>query len=264
MLVKLIKNKLQVLSYLLSLTSLLIIFHPCTLLAASTTTSPDSTLTPYHGTAFDLERKTPAYSEVNCENYHNGKLLRIKTTFSGQDGKPLARKNLNFEQYPYKPDYVFNDERTGYEEGAKVESQVIVVHYRDSTHAPLCQKSIQVPEPCIINGGVGIFIKQNWEKLMAGNRLAINMVIPARLDYYGFVVYGDVTKTLPIGETGGRETKAIVVAPTSSILKFLISPIVIYYDVKTLRMIRYQGIVNLTDAKGRSLRVKIDYPELGP
>ncbi len=151
--IKLLKNRLTFFSYLLSLSSLLIIFHPYNLLAASGTSSLDSTLTPYHGTAFDLEHKTPAYSEVNCENYHNGILICIKTTFSGQDGKPLARKNLNFDRFPFKPDYVFNDDRTGYEEGAKVESQAIVVHFRDSTHAPVNQKSIQVPEPCIINGG---------------------------------------------------------------------------------------------------------------
>jgi hypothetical protein len=34
--------------------------------------------------------------------------------------------------------------------------------------------------------------------------------------------------------------------------------------VKSLRMIRYQGIVNVADPKGRSLRVLVDYPGTGP
>ena len=92
--VKLLKNRLTFFSYLLSLSSLLIIFHPYNLLAASGTSSLDSTLTPYHGTAFDLEHKTPAFNEVNCENYHNGKLVCIKTTFSGHDGKPQDVETL--------------------------------------------------------------------------------------------------------------------------------------------------------------------------
>jgi hypothetical protein len=44
----------------------------------------------------------------------------------------------------------------------------------------------------------------------------------------------------------------------------LLPTIVLYIDAASKRLIRYQGIVNVADAKGRSLRVRTDYPNLGP
>lgn len=216
------------------------------------------------GTAFDTERKVPAYTEKHQERYRNGRHVATRTLFLTPEGRPMAERELDFARFPFKPDYLFKDVRNGYEEGARVESAGLRVHFRDSAKAPLHEKRIQVPEPCVINGGVGLFLKDRWKGLEQGGRIEFNMVVPARLDYFRFVAYADPARTLPETVAAGRRYRPIVIEPRSTVLRMLLPTIVMYYDLDSQRLIRYQGIVNVADAKGRSLRVRVDYPDLGP
>ncbi|MDB5104941.1 MAG: hypothetical protein JWP91_2630 [Fibrobacteres bacterium] len=225
---------------------------------------PAAPLAPYRGTAFDTERKVFAYTEEHAESYDQGRHVATKTCFRAQDGKEMAERELDFHRFDCKPDYLFKDLRNGYEEGAEVGASGIKVHFRDSRQAAVHEKSIQVPEPCIINGGVGEFVRRNWAALEAGKRIGFNMVVPARLDYYKFVAYQDPKSGVPETEVAGRKHKAVIIEPQSSVLRMLLPTIIMYYDVKTLRLVRYQGIVNVADSKGRSLRVRVDYPGMGP
>ena len=225
---------------------------------------PEAAPLGYRGSAFDTERGVPAYTEDHQERYLQGKLVLSQTFYKAVDGKPIGERSLDFSRFEYKPGYLFKDVRNGYEEGSVAEDADLLVHFRDSTKAPLHEKRLKVPEPCVVNGGLGPFLKRHWADLEAGKRLAFNMVVPARLDYFRFMAYEDAKSTLPEKETGGRISKAVVIEPQSSLLRMLLPAIIMHYDVKTLRLVRYQGIVNVADAKGRSLRVKVDYPGLGP
>ncbi len=231
--------------------------------AADTTTTAA-----YRGSAYDTERQIPAYVEEHREGFVAGKHVYTRTAFLGADGKRIAERELDFASHDFMPDYIYRDLRNGYEEGAKVSPEKgaaqIHVHFRDSGKSPLKEKDIDVPEPCIINGGVGEFVKQRWSEISAGKQVAFNMVIPARLDYFRFVAYVDHKYTLTSAEAKGRKFLPVVVEPKSTMLAMLLPTIVMYEDVKTQRLICYQGIVNVADAKGRSLRVKTDYPVLGP
>ncbi len=218
----------------------------------------------YSGTAFDIERNVPAYAEEHVEKMAAGKHVATQTLFRAPAGAPMAKRTLDFARFPFKPDYLFNDLRNGYEEGSRAEDGGLLVHFRDDAKAPLRQKRLEVPEPCVVNGGVGNFLKANWADLLAGKRLAFNMVVPARLDFYKFVAYLDAKRNLSPTETAGRKDEAIVIEPQSTVLRMLLPTIIMHYDGKTLRLLRYQGIVNVADPKGRSLRVRVDYPGLGP
>jgi hypothetical protein len=231
---------------------------------AATAASADSSAAPYRGTAFDTERKEFGYLEDHLETFRDGRHVATRTRYLNRDGKAFARCELDFRRFAFKPDYLFKDLRNGYEEGAHVEASAIKVHFKDSEKAETHSKDIQVPEPCVINGGVGQFVKKNWAGLLAGKRIGFNMVIPARLDFFKFVAYLDVKRSVPDKEAAGRAHKAIVIEPQSTMLRMLLPTIVLYYDVKSMRMIRYQGIVNVADPKGRSLRVLVDYPGIGP
>ena len=232
-------------------------------------TGADTTTTPaYRGSAYDTERQVAGYQEEHVEGFVQGKHVFTRTAFLGPDGKRIGERNLDFARFDFKPDYLYRDLRNGYEEGAQVDpsrgAAQIRVHFRDSARAPLKEKFIDVPEPCVINGGVGEFVKQRWADLSAGKKVPFNMVIPARLDYLKFVAYVDRKFAMTADETKGRPYLPVVIEPKSTVLSMLLPTIVMYEDVKTQRLIRYQGIVNVADAKGRSLRVRTDYPGVGP
>jgi hypothetical protein len=229
----------------------------------------DTTFTaPYRGSAYDTERNAAAYVEEHREGFLAGKHVCTRTEFLGTDGKAIAMRALDFGRFDCKPDYIYRDLRNGYEEGAAVDpakgAAEIRVHYRDSAQAPVREKRIEVPEPCVINGGVGEFVRRRWEEIAAGKKVPFNMVIPARLDYFRFEAYVDRKYALAPAEAKGRAYLPVVIEPKNAVLSMLLPAIVLFEDIATKRLIRYQGIVNVADAKGRSLRVKTDYPGLGP
>lgn len=220
----------------------------------------DSLSHAYPGKAFDTERNQPAYTEERQEHFSAGKLTATETKFTSPQGKLFADLTLDFSRFPFKPDYNFKDFRNGYLEGATVSATSILAYFQDSSLAPRKEKTLVVPEPCVINGGVGEFVKANWANILAGKKIPFNLVVPARLDYYKFVAYVDMKFAVPQKGTRNLICKPIVIEPKNSLLAMLLPTIVMYYEPKTLQMIRYQGIVNIADAKGRSLRVKVDYP----
>jgi hypothetical protein len=220
---------------------------------------------PYGGAAVDIEHEMrPAYSEEHRERTADGKFVGTHSLFKDPQGRLMAERDLDYTRFPYKPDYVFKDLRNGYEEGSRVDGDVVRVYYRDSLKAAPKEKALKVPEPCVVNGGFNVFLKDHWKDLDAGKRIPFYMIIPARLDYYRFVAYMDAARNLTDKEAAGRKSKVVVVEPQSALLRLVLTPIVITYDASNLRQIRYQGIVNVADAKGRSLRVRIDYPGRGP
>jgi hypothetical protein len=237
--------------------------------AASLAAAADTTFTPaYRGSAYDTERNAAAYVEEHREGFVAGKHVCTRTDFLGPGGQAMAVRILDFGRFDCKPDYSYRDLRNGYEEGAAVDpargSADIRVHFRDSARAPLREKRIGVPEPCVINGGVGAFVRRRWQEIAAGKKVPFNMVIPARLDYFRFEAKVDRKYSLAPGEAKGRAYLPVVIEPKSAVLSMLLPAIVLYIDVATQRLIRYQGIVNVADAKGRSLRVRTDYPGMGP
>ncbi len=231
---------------------------------ADSSPSQDSSALIYLGSAYDYEHNVPAYTETQTERYRKGRHVATHTAFAGADGAPIAERTLDFSRHEFDPDYLYKDLRNGYEEGAKTEGGDILVHFRDSKNAARKEKRIRVPGPCIINGGVGKFVKSRWAEIAAGKKVSFNMVIPARLDYYRFEAYVDPKYVLKPEESKGRKYIPVVIEPKNSVLSMLLPIIVMYEDPKTQRMVAYQGIVNVADAKGRSLRVRTTYPTQGP
>jgi hypothetical protein len=220
---------------------------------------------PYVGEAYDLAQGRHVYTEEHSERILAGKHVGTHSLFKNPQGLTMAERDLDFSRSLLKPDYTFKDLRNGYEEGARVgQDGKVRVYFRDSLKAPFQEKHLHVPEPCVINDGLNRFLKANWKSLEAGRRIPLNLVVPARLDFYRFVAYVDPGRVISRKEAGGRTAKAVVIEPESRFLRMVLPPLVAYYDLANLRMVRYQGLVNLNDARGKSLRVRIDYAGLGP
>jgi len=214
---------------------------------------------PYLGEAYDLKSYQLVYRESHQEYFTNGLKTGTYTSFQDPQGHVIAERRLDFSRSSVKPDYTFKDFRDGYEEGANVLGAQVRVFYRDAGEEKLHEKVLTVPEPYVIDGGFNAFLKQNWDSLTAGRRIHFHFVAPARLDYFSFVAHED-----PGRVPKGKIARAFVVEVDNSLLRLLVSPIVVLYDPSTRRMMQYQGISNIGDGKGKSLKVNLVYPETGP
>jgi hypothetical protein len=230
----------------------------------------------FKGQAYEPGTSTVLYSEKFDMKMDGNTPVSLKTEYRNPAGVFIAERTLDFSRHTFKPDYKLTDERDGYEEGARVLSQDgsgkkgstrIRVYVRENREKPLREKVIEVPEPSVIDGGFNVFIKSHWDPLMAGKRVAFNFVAPARRDWFAFEVVPagfDDASTEEASEAESPSTRTFVVRPQNGALRLLVAPIRVTYDVATRRITEYRGISNVNNSKGKSFKVRIAYPNLGP
>jgi hypothetical protein len=218
--------------------------------------APAQTVRTFEGDALALKGGDAVlYTEQYRDTLRDGRPHRTGTHYFDAEGRPIADRVMDFSRHAWKPDYRLVDRRDGYEEGAEVSGRTIRVFYRAKRGRPLKEKNLSVPEPAVIDGGFNRFIKDHWEALSEGRPVPFNFVAPSQLDYFAF----EAVKT---SDGGGRITFAV--RPANKVVRVLVDPIQVTYDAATRRMTRYSGLSNINDAKGKSLKVRLVYPDLGP
>lgn len=212
----------------------------------------------YRGVAFDLETGRPAYTEYHVERFEGGRLIGLGTLYLNTAGDSIARRSLEFRVSPFLPDYRLEDYRDGSVEGARPESGSVVVYCRKGRSRPLKEKRLVVPDPAVLDGGFTAFLRAHWEDLSAGKRIAFNVIVPARLDYYRFVAYEDVKAASSL-----KGTKVVVAMPESKVLRILAPRIEFTFDSTTRHLRKYEGVSNIPKEGGGNQKVRLGFPEGG-
>jgi hypothetical protein len=216
--------------------------------------------TNYAGTACDLSNKSNVYyTEEYSEQLVDGKHVQTSIVYKDKAGKTFAGKTLNYSDDKIKPDFRMEDRRTGYIEGAEVIGNTIKVFYKEANNKPLNSKILTVPGTAIIDGGFNYYVKDKWNDIVKGADIHFNFVVPERLDYYSFRIVKDKEIVC-----NGKPAYVFRMEPGNYILRQIIDPIVLTYEKSTKRLIKYEGISNLNDNKGKRYIVSIVYPEMGP
>lgn len=212
----------------------------------------------YRGVAFDPESGRPAYTEHHVERIDGGRLLGLATLYLDTSGDSIARRSLEFRVSPFLPDYRLEDFRSGSLEGARPESGAVVVFSRKGRGGPLKEKRLAVPAPAVLDGGFTNFLRVRWEELSAGKKVRFNVIVPSRLDYYRFVAFEDKAAS---GSLNGA--KVLVAAPESRVLRLLAPRIEFTFDPATRRLLKYEGVSNISKEGGGNRKVRLDFSNGG-
>ena len=244
-------------------------FHVLRLIAFSTpmvfSQPSDLTELAYQGVVRSWNGDRALYTEHALEKHVAGRRVAANTRFLGAKGELLAERSLDFTRFPFQPDYSLRDFRQGYEEGVQQQAQGLRVYYREKSGERLQEKHLNVPDPCVVDGGFNAYLKANWRRLREGERVGFHLVIPARLDYYRFAAFIDTARSRTESQVRRKPVHAVVIEPESRVLRLLLPPLVAYYsEEQHLRMILYTGIASLNDDKGKALKVRILYQGDGP
>jgi hypothetical protein len=246
----------------------------CLILLCTTTGAVrgEAVLRAFQGQAYEPGTSTLLYSEkfeMKVEPGSRGdQPVSLRTEYKNPAGALIAERTLNFTRHDLKPDYHLVDRRDGYEEGAEVLGKgsggksrgtaKVRVYVREKREEPLREKTLEVPEPCVIDGGFNVFIKTHWDELAAGKRVPFNFVAPARRDWFAF-------EALPEASESARgATRTFIIQPENKALRLLVPTIRVTYDVETRRIKEYRGISNVNNSRGKSFKVHIVYPAGGP
>lgn len=211
----------------------------------------------FYSRAFDLSSGKLLYVEKHKETWKDGVQFASEVRYVNPSGKLVAYKNLDYSKNKTKPDFEYTDNRSGYMEGAKFDSNKLHLKFKESPDEEVQTTNILGNENLVVDAGFDNFVKQNWHKLSSGNELQINFAVPERLNYYRFTI----NKTGTI-EKNGIKLLQLRIVPTSKILRLLTSGINLEYSIENHRLMAYEGITNVSDDFGKKYKARIifEYP----
>ena len=209
----------------------------------------------YNGYAYVAGNKEFVYVEQFTDKILNGKHVETRTKYYNTANELIAERSLNFERSRFAPDFKTEDLRSGYIEGAEVKGQKVRLFFRSNKTSEVKEKTIEIPQPMIIDGGFNQFIKAHWKELEAGESLVFNFAVPSRLDYFSM----RATKVELI-----KDKMTVRIEPDKRIMRWLAPAIMVQYDLNTKRITSYEGISNISDDSGHSFFIHLKYPEKGP
>lgn len=218
-------------------------------------TLPGSYTDTYVGYAYEKGNNMPVYTEAFTDRFENGKHVATQTNYYGPGHELIAQRMLNFSTSRFAPDYTTEDLRSGYTEGAEVKGDKVRLFRRKDRGAVVEEKLLRIPQPYVIDGGFNQFIKANWTELQQGRELAFNFTVAAHLDYYAL-------RAVRVDERNGEMT--IRIEPDQLVIRWLAPAIYVHYDVKTRRIVSYEGKSNIAGERGTNPNIKLIYPDKGP
>lgn len=213
----------------------------------------------YQGSATDLKSNLLYYTEEHEELMNKGTHAMTRITYKNKDGQMIANKLLDYTTGSTTPSFHQEDVRNGHMEAVEVNGNKVKISYKASNEEALKTKTLNLPNGFVVDGGFNYFIKNNWKTVSEGKIVKFNFVVPSQLDYYTFRLRKDKETTF-----NNKQVIVFMMEADNVFLRTLISPIVLTYDSQTHRLMKYEGISNISDTKGGNYVVKLTYPTVGP
>jgi len=212
----------------------------------------------YFGKAYDLKSGKYLYSDNHREFYSGDKHIYSLISYKDAKGNEFGRKNIQFSPNATTPTFKTEDFRDGYIEGAEVKGNQVKLFFRRKFEDPIEEKSYIPQRPSVMDGGFDYFVRENWEKLSKGERMSFHFLAPVQLDDYLFAV-----EKIKDDTWKDRNALYLKLEIDNFILKRIVNPFLLVYDYNTKRILQFEGLSNINDENGKSLKVKIvyDYPK---
>jgi hypothetical protein len=206
----------------------------------------------FYGEATDLKTQKVLYQEHYLTRYTtDGKVSSIEVTYKNADGKEFAKSQSDFAQNTAVPSFVFEDSRHQLKQSLSWEDQKI----RSTTQEGgkiLRNKLLDVLPTSVAGPGFHNYILKNWEALLAGKKIELDFIVPAKADKFAFKLKLDKEKS---------EGQTLVFSLL--IDSFWLSPFVdklqVSYDRQTKRLLTFQGLSNIQSELGKNQDVLIKY-----
>jgi hypothetical protein len=207
----------------------------------------------YAGTATVRHTSRFLYGEEHYLRYRDGRLLSRLVLYTCGDGRPFARKTVQYRDLQ-APDFAFEDASNGMREGVRSQGEVRTMWFRLNRAEP--ERSALVPKSAglVIDAGFDEFIHSEWESLLSGAVLPLTFLVPSRMEQMQFVVQR--LEAAPGGIPGAQLFRMKL----AGVLGWLVPGIDVAYDAKDRWLLSYEGLSNLRDRAGDNFQVHIDFP----
>ena len=190
------------------------------------------------------------YIEQHWVRYENGSVVESLTEYFDPNNRKIGDLKSYYVFGPQFGSYDFRDIRANYADGAKVMSDRIEVFRKED---PAKQPEIQrLPRQSnqIVGQGFHQYIVSQLDNIALGEVYHVEMVLPSRLNQYKFRI-----RKLKIEDN----VLSIRLEIDNWFLRLFAPYVDAVYDMNTRRLLRYEGLSNITDASGKYQDVTIEY-----
>jgi hypothetical protein len=197
-----------------------------------------------------------AYREWHEFTLENDLKAVSSTEYRDTDGRVFAKMDADYRQFPFAPRYRMVDYRHGWDMEATRTADRITMVVRERGREKRKTLPLGTDRELVIGPGFNNLIRARWDRLTAGQTVAVDLALPNRLQVIGFKIARDATRTPGVERFKVTADNAFVAlfAPT----------IYVEYDAQTRFLRAYDGLTNVTDAKDRGLNVLLKYQPVQP
>jgi len=190
------------------------------------------------------------YIEHHRLSLDGGRTVAIRTVFLDAGFQKIGELFSDFSHGPQFGSYEFTDSRAQYADGAKVTADRIRLYCRRSPGGDMETKSLPMTADQIVGQGFNQFIVTQLDALARGEEFRMKLVLPSKLDQYDVCIRkskieGDVLH--------------VRVEMANWFLKLFAPHMDAEYDLKSRRLLRYDGISMVEDTSGKNAQVSITY-----
>ncbi|MFJ1300833.1 hypothetical protein ACILG0_12750 [Pseudomonadota bacterium AL_CKDN230030165-1A_HGKHYDSX7] len=205
----------------------------------------------FMGAAYDQEDGRLLYREEHWVVVEPQRMTRL-VLYQCPNGAPFARKWVRGAIDDPAPDFEFEDRRNGMRQGVRTEGATREMYSQRSTAEPLRTAALSPRPNQIIDAGFDAYVRQHWNQLTASEDPVIAFLVPSRLRDYELEV-----------DTGQRQYEGSRMLRLRLKLDawygFAAPSIQLLYDLEQRRLRLYEGLSDVRDAAGRSMRVRIEF-----
>lgn len=208
------------------------------------------------GEAYDRQTGKLLYTEHHRIAIRNQFPFEHTVVYRHPDGTPLANKTLDYSHASFAPDFQLEDLRDGYIEGGRTTENGYQLIHRKNAATPTERANVSPPPnlDLVADAGFDAYVKTHLATLQDGEPRQFRLAVAGQLDSYTFEAH--LAETY---ELFGRPAARIRIQP-ASLLRLIVAPIDITYDLETTALLRYEGLSNIRDKDGNRYDTRIDFP----
>ena len=190
------------------------------------------------------------YTERHFVKYENGTVSKSQTVYYDPSDRKIGDLISDYTYGPQFGSYDFRDIRAQYKDGAKVANDRVRLFRKESPEDDVEDKYLKRKTDQIVGQGFHHFVANNLEQIAQGEVFHVRLVMPSRLDEFKFRIRQRKIE---------GDTLYIRLDIDNWFLRLFAPHVDVEYDLRTRRLLRYEGISNLADASGKYRKVVITY-----
>lgn len=207
-----------------------------------------------YGRALDAKSGELLYSERHTTQFVDGKIKELHTDYYRKvSKKKFADLHSDFKIHPYLPDYTFSDSRFGREEGTRnnKNGKTVEIFAKSKKGAKLKTSTMPFKSMLITGQGLHAYMNTNLPKLLKKESSTdIDFLIPMNQKAYSFEI-----KKMSI-----KDGRAVFKVKIKSWFLSMFAPYLqVTYEVKTKRLLIFEGPSNINSDSNKAQNVKIVY-----